>query len=273
MRIPQPVLPEIHPAEPLSQTALEEWERTFEKQLDPRRLPAHVAIIMDGNGRWAQMRGWKDRIRGHEAGIESVRAAAENCAQLGIHALTLYAFSKENWQRPKRETSALMLLLRKFLVDERPTLQKNNIRLIASGCLEDLPQASRDVLDETRELTAKNKGMILNLALSYSARQEITQAARELARLAVEGELMPEAITPELLAKHLYTPELPDPDLLIRTSGELRISNFLLWQLAYTEIHVTPTLWPDFRRVHLLEALVEYQGRDRRFGKVKSEEK
>ncbi|HBF34456.1 TPA: di-trans,poly-cis-decaprenylcistransferase, partial [Candidatus Sumerlaeota bacterium] len=229
------------------------------------------AIIMDGNGRWAQMRGWMDRIRGHEAGIDSVRAATENCAALGIQALTLYAFSKENWQRPKRETGALMLLLRKFLVDERPTLQKNNIRLIASGCLEDLPKASLDVLDATRELTAKNTGMVLNLALSYSAREEITQAARELAQLAVDNKITPESITPELLAKHLYTPQLPDPDLLIRTSGELRISNFLLWQLAYTEIHITSTLWPDFRRVHLLEALVDYQNRDRRFGKVKAE--
>lgn len=231
-------------------------------------MPAHVAIIMDGNGRWARKHGWKDRIRGHEAGIKAVRETVESCAQLHLKALTLYAFSRENWQRPKHETSALMRLLRRFLIEERPTLKKNNIRLIATGRLEDLPAKALAVLDKTRELTAQNTGLTLNLALSYSGREEIAEAARALARQAAAGTIRPGDITPETISAHLYAPELGDPDLLIRTSGEYRISNFLLWQLAYAEIYITDVLWPDFRRADLLEALVDYQNRERRFGRV-----
>jgi len=242
--------------------------RELEQQLDPARLPRHVAIIMDGNGRWAKQRGWSDRIRGHEAGAKAVRETVESCARLSIQALTLYAFSLENWQRPQSEISTLMRLLRRFLVQERPALKKNNIRLIASGRLDDLPPAARNTLRQTCNLTRDNTGLTLNLALSYSGREEIAHAARALAREAAEGRLEPDRITPEMIAERLYAPELGDPDLLIRTSGEWRISNFLLWQMAYTEIYVTEVLWPDFRRVHLLEALVDYQRRERRFGKV-----
>lgn len=245
-------------------------ETELEGRLDPARLPAHVAVIMDGNGRWAKQKGWRDRIKGHEAGITSVRQITENCAALGMKALTLYAFSKENWQRPRAETETLMRFLAKFLVDERPTLEKNDIRLRASGVLEDLPKNAREKLAETMELTAGNNRMTLNLALSYSGREEILEAARTLAQMAREGQVEPEAIDAELFSTHLYAPELGDPDLLIRTSGEMRISNFLLWQMAYTEMHVTPVLWPDFRKVHLLQALLDYQSRDRRFGKVNS---
>jgi undecaprenyl diphosphate synthase len=243
-------------------------EDSLARRLDPARLPGHVAIIMDGNGRWARQHGWRDRIHGHKAGIQAVRETVENCAKLHLKALTLYSFSRENWQRPKRETSALMRLLKQFLVQERPTLQKNNVRLIACGCLDDLPEDARKVLDETIRLTAAHTGLVLNLALSYSAREEIANAARALARRVAEGSLRPEDITPERISENLYAPELGDPDLLIRTSGEFRISNFLLWQLAYTEIYITDVLWPDFRNEHLLEALVDYQSRERRFGKV-----
>jgi undecaprenyl diphosphate synthase len=242
--------------------------RELEQQLDPARLPRHVAIIMDGNGRWARQRGWSDRIRGHEAGATAVRETVESCARLSIQALTLYAFSLENWQRPQSEISTLMRLLRRFLVQERPALKKNNVRLIASGRLDDLPLAARKTLRQTCNLTRDNTGLTLNLALSYSGREEIAHAARALAREAAEGRLEPDRITPEMIAERLYAPELGDPDLLIRTSGEWRISNFLLWQMAYTEIYVTEVLWPDFRLVHLLEALVDYQRRERRFGKV-----
>jgi undecaprenyl diphosphate synthase len=256
------------PSAPTTQPA--RHEQDLAERLDPARLPAHVAIIMDGNGRWAKQKGWSDRIRGHKAGIQAVREVVENCARLHLKALTLYAFSRENWRRPKRETSALMRLLKLFLVQERPTLQKNNVRLIASGCLDDLPEDARKTLGETMRLTAGNTGLVLNLALSYSAREEITAAARALASRVAEGLLRPEDITPDRISENLYAPQLGDPDLLIRTSGEFRISNFLLWQLAYTEIHITDILWPDFRNVHLLEALVDYQGRDRRFGGVGS---
>jgi undecaprenyl diphosphate synthase len=247
---------------------LEAREKEWEARLDPLKMPAHVAIIMDGNGRWARKNGFRSRVKGHAAGIESVRQVVENAARLGFKALTLYAFSRENWQRPRTEVDTLMRYLRKFLVDERPRLQRNNIRLIASGSLDDLPDASRATLRESMDLTRDNTGMVLNLALSYSGRQEIVDAAIQMAKRVQAGELRPEDISIEEFSKRLYAPELGDPDLLIRTSGEFRISNFLLWELAYTEIHITQTLWPDFRRAHLLEALVDYQGRDRRFGKV-----
>ena len=255
------------PSSPPSETR-DKREARLEKQLDPNRLPRHVAIIPDGNGRWAKSHGWADRIKGHEAGIDAIRTIVECCARLHMEALSIYAFSKENWQRPRTEVAALMRLLRIFLVNERDELMQNNIRLIATGCLDDLPAKVTKELNTTRNLTASNNGMVLNLALSYSGREEITHCAREIARQAVAGGISVDDITPEVFQQHLYAPKLPDPDLLIRTSGEMRISNFLLWQLSYSEIYVTDVLWPDFRRVHLLEALVDFESRQRRFGKV-----
>ncbi|MEQ8819019.1 MAG: isoprenyl transferase [Sumerlaeia bacterium] len=237
--------------------------------LAPSRMPAHVAIIMDGNGRWASQRSFPERIEGHRAGIDSVRAAACTGAQLKLKALTLYAFSKENWKRPQREINALMHLLETFLVKEIPELNDNNIRLATSGEIEDLPLSTRKKLDHTLQVTAGNDGMVLNLALSYGGRNEITLAARRAAEDVAAGRLTPEQITQDVLASYMYTAPWGDPELLIRTSGELRVSNFLLWQIAYTEFVYMPVLWPDFRREHFLEALVEYQSRDRRFGKVR----
>jgi undecaprenyl diphosphate synthase len=227
-----------------------------------------VAVIMDGNGRWARSRGFLDRIRGHEAGIDSVRAVTRVCAELHLQALTLYAFSKENWRRPAPEIAALMALLTRFLEAEREELMANNIRLQAIGAPEDLPEGARRALEATRALTAGNTGMILNLALSYGGRDEIVRAARRVADLAARGELDPASLDEKTFGAMLDTAGLPDPDLLVRTSGELRISNFLPWQIAYAEIYVTPVLWPDFRRPQLLEALIAYQQRERRFGKV-----
>jgi undecaprenyl diphosphate synthase len=238
------------------------------RSISPSKLPRHIAVIMDGNGRWAQERGLLDRIRGHEAGIDSVRICVRACGELRIHALTLYAFSVENWQRPKREVAALMKLLERFLSDEIPELNENNVRLVASGRLEDLPDSARAAIDRTIEATAANTGLVLNLALSYGGRTELTRAVRGIAEDAAAGRLHPENVTEELIGKRLYHPELGDPDLLIRTSGEMRVSNFLLWQIAYTEIHVTPVLWPDFRRKQLYTAILDYEKRERRFGKV-----
>jgi undecaprenyl diphosphate synthase len=251
--------------------AAAEWsddERALLARLDPVRLPAHVAVIMDGNGRWARGRGYLDRIKGHEAGIESVREATRTCAQLGLNALTLYAFSKENWRRPKTEVHALMALLTRFLVAERDELMENNVRLGTIGRREDLPDRARAELAETMRLTAANAGLRLTLALSYGGRDELMRAVREAARRVKAGELDPESVDEAYVDRLLDTNGLPDPDLLVRTSGELRISNFLLWQAAYAEIYVTPVLWPDFRRLHLLQALVDYQGRERRYGGV-----
>jgi len=243
-------------------------ERELLARLRPDRLPAHVAVIMDGNGRWARQRGLLDRIRGHEAGIDSVREITTSAAQLRLRALTLYAFSKENWRRPAREINALMALLTRFLVAERPELMGNNIRLQTIGVPADLPADARAALDETRRLTAGNSGLILNLALSYGGRDEIVRAAAALARAARDGRLDPDRIGEAEFAAALDTAGLPEPDLLVRTSGENRVSNFLLWQIAYAEIYVTPVLWPDFRRAQLLEALIDYQRRERRYGMV-----
>ena len=234
----------------------------------PDRVPRHVAIIMDGNGRWARSHGFLDRVRGHEAGIDSVRTAVRACGELGVSALTLYAFSVENWQRPGAEVTALMRMLRRFLRDEVGELNDNNVRLCASGRLEDLAPEVRAELDRSMTATSGNTGMVLNLALSYGGRTEILAAVRALAVRVRDGQLDPDAITEETLEAHLYHPELGDPDLLIRTSGELRVSNFLLWQIAYTEIYVTQVLWPDFRRRELYTAVLDYQKRDRRFGRV-----
>lgn len=235
--------------------------------LDPQNLPFHVAIIMDGNGRWAKKR-LLSRIKGHERGSETVRAIVRACRKTGISYLTLYAFSTENWQRPRSEIAALMTLLKKFLESEQKEMLDNNIRLYAIGQIERLPKNVRQVLYKAITLTKKNDGMILNLALSYGGRAEIVKMVKEIAIKAKDGIIGPDAITPEIISEHLYTREIPDPDLLIRTSGEMRISNFLLWQIAYTEIYVTDTLWPDFGKDEFVQILKDYQQRERRYGKV-----
>jgi len=237
-------------------------------QLDRTRLPRHVAIIMDGNGRWAQQHGYEDRTEGHRAAIKAVRAVSEAAAEWGLGVLTLYAFSTENWGRPRSEVSFLMRLFQKALVQERRHLVDNGIRLIHSGRMQDLPLYARRSMQKTIDLTAGNTRLLLNLALSYGGRAEIVDAARRFARDVAAGRLRPEDLDGERFAGYLYHPELSDPDLLIRTSGERRISNFLLWEIAYSEIYVTPTLWPDFGRADLLEALVDFQRRERRFGSV-----
>jgi undecaprenyl diphosphate synthase len=230
-------------------------------------LPRHVAIIMDGNGRWARSRG-VPRLMGHRAGRESVREAVKGCVALGIEALTLYTFSTENWNRPRREVQALMTILRSTLRAERRELRENNVRLQVIGRPSDLPPEVRDAIEETREYLADSTGLILNLALSYSGRSELVDAMRRLLRDAGARNLSPGRVDEALISSYLYTAGLPDPDLLIRTSGEMRLSNFLLWQLAYTELWITDTLWPDFRRRHLYQAIADFQGRERRFGRV-----
>lgn len=235
-------------------------------QLDPRRLPAHIAIIMDGNGRWAKQRNYP-RILGHKAGVDPVRMAAETCAQLGLEALTLYAFSVENWKRPRHEVEGLWRLLRYYLRRELPNLMRNGIRLVAIGRIESLPDPVQRELEIVMRKTAENPGMRLNLAINYGGRTELVDAvnaALDNARL--EGTLDGLEFTEETISRQLYTAGLKDPDLVIRTSGEMRISNFLLWQIAYAELYVTETLWPDFTRAELLKAIFDYQTRDRRFG-------
>lgn len=235
--------------------------------LDPARLPQHVAIIMDGNGRWAKKRLF-NRIKGHEKGSETVRSVVRTSREIGIRYLTLYAFSTENWQRPKAEVSALMSLLKKFLQQELPEMQDNNIRLHVIGQIERLPEDVRQTLNHTMTKTRANDGMQLNLALSYGGRSEIVRMVQSIAAETANGRLSPQSITEATIAGHLYTSGMPDPDVLIRTSGEMRISNFLLWQLAYTEIFITETLWPDFTREEYIRILREFQQRDRRFGKI-----
>jgi len=237
------------------------------KDLDPAKLPSHVAIIMDGNGRWAKKR-LLNRIKGHEKGSETVRTIVRACREIGISYLTLYAFSTENWQRSRSEVAALMTLLKKFLKSEQKEMLDNNIRLYAIGQIERLPEDVRQVLYKAMTLTKKNDGMLLVLALSYGGRAEIVRMVKEIAIKTKDGSIGPDSITPEIISKHLYTSEIPDPDLLIRTSGEMRISNFLLWQIAYTEIYVTDTLWPDFGKDELVRIMQDFQQRERRFGKV-----
>jgi undecaprenyl diphosphate synthase len=234
---------------------------------DPATLPRHLAIIMDGNGRWAKQKGW-NRVRGHEEGAESVRVAVRACRRLGIKALTLYAFSEENWGRPGVEVKALMSLLGRFLKKERQEMLDQGIRLNAIGEIEKLPGATRELLLQTMADTALGRDMTLTLALSYGGRQELTRAARALASQVRLGLLEPEAIDEAALAKELYTAGLPEVDLLIRTSGEIRLSNFLLWQIAYSEFYFTEVFWPDFREPHLLASLNDYARRQRRFGKT-----
>ncbi len=230
-------------------------------------LPRHIAIIMDGNGRWAKARG-VPRLMGHRAGRESVREAIKGCVALGIEVLTLYTFSIENWNRPAREVRALMAILRQTLRAERRELRENNVRLQVVGRVGDLPAPVRDAIAETRDYLADSTGLLLNLALSYSGRVELVDAVRSLLSPHGRHALRPDQVDEDLIASHLYTAGLPDPDLLIRTSGEQRLSNFMLWQLAYTELWITETLWPDFRRRHLYEAVADYQGRERRFGRI-----
>jgi undecaprenyl diphosphate synthase len=241
------------------------------RSIDPERLPAHIAIIMDGNGRWANRRNMP-RVAGHRAGIDPVRGTVETCARLGITALTLYAFSVENWKRPRHEVETLWRLLRYYLRRELPDLMENNIRLSAIGRLEALPRQVRQELESVMEATSGNSGLIVNLAINYGGRAELVDAVNALIDQArIDGTLDQLQVTEEEIASKLYTANVPDPDLLIRTSGEMRISNFLLWQIAYSELHVTETLWPDFKRSDLLKAIFDYQKRDRRFGGVKTD--
>ncbi len=235
------------------------------EQIDKERLPQHVAIIMDGNGRWAKEKG-KLRVFGHQNGVVSVRDTVEGAVELGVKYLTLYAFSTENWNRPKLEVMALMELLVSTINKETKTLMKNGVRLNAIGNLKSLPEKCYRQLAETIEKTSGNKACTLTLALSYSSRWEITEAAKQLAMSVQGGNLKAEDITEDIFASYLNTSDMPDPELMIRTSGEHRISNYLLWQLAYSELYFTSKLWPDFRREDLFEAIIDYQKRERRFG-------
>ena len=231
------------------------------------KIPTHIAIIMDGNGRWAQEQGLQ-RILGHESGAETVRNITRECSRLGVGRLTLYAFSAENWKRPLHEVDFLMKLLEQYLVQERKEIMENNIRFTSIGRLEELPEGVRKVLQETISLSSKNTGMVLSLALAYGGRKEIVDAVRRLAREVRDGKRTPEEIDEQAIAGYLYDPGAPDPDLLIRTGGDLRVSNFLLWQISYTELWVTPVRWPDFKKEHLHEAIREYSKRDRRYGNI-----
>jgi undecaprenyl diphosphate synthase len=239
----------------------------IKEDIDIEKLPKHIAIIMDGNGRWAKEKG-EDRLFGHFHGVESVRNIVEGCAELGVHYLTLYAFSTENWDRPKDEVTGLMELLIDTIRQEVPTLNKNNIRLHVIGNFEMLPAAAKKELDDAIDETGKNTGLNLIMALSYSSRWELTDAVKKIAAEVKNNELRIEDITQETLSDHLSTAPFPDPELMIRTSGEFRISNFLLYQLAYTELYFTDTLWPDFRKENLYEAIIDFQQRERRFGKT-----
>jgi undecaprenyl diphosphate synthase len=235
------------------------------KGIDPTRLPAHIAIIMDGNGRWARSRNMP-RIAGHQAGIDPVRSAVETCARLGIEALTLYAFSMENWKRPRHEVETLWRLLRYYLRRELPKMMENNIRLFAIGRLNALPVQVQRELAAAVDETSGNTGLCVNLAINYGGRAEIVDAVNAIIDEARHSREL--VIDEQMIARHLYTAHVSDPDLLIRTSGEMRVSNFLLWQIAYAELYVTETLWPDFTRTDLLRAVLDYQKRDRRFGGV-----
>lgn len=235
--------------------------------IDRERLPKHIAVIMDGNGRWANSQG-QHRIFGHQNGVKAVRNTTEACAELGVAYLTLYTFSTENWARPVEEVNALMELLVATIKAETDTLMKNKIRLVAFGELDKLPPACRLQLEETIETTRHNDRLQLNLALSYSSRWELVQAVQQIAEAVKSGELQVTNITEELISRKLITADIPDPELLIRTSGERRISNFLLWQLAYTELYFTETFWPDFEKDDLYKAILDYQARERRFGKT-----
>jgi undecaprenyl diphosphate synthase len=246
---------------------LDRKETELYRRLDPHRLPRHIAIIMDGNGRWAKRRHMP-RVAGHRAGVEAVRSTVETAARIHIPALTLYAFSEENWKkRPASEVGFLMGLLSRYLKAEVPTLNKNNIRLEYIGRQHELPSDVQERMEWARAATSRNTGMVLTLALNYSARSELVDAFHSILDAAARnGGVDHVRIDEDTVSRHLYTRHLPDPDLVVRTSGEMRLSNFLLWQLAYAEIYVTATLWPDFRGLHLLEGIAEYQKRERRYG-------
>ncbi|MFC2168523.1 isoprenyl transferase [Acidobacteriota bacterium] len=239
-------------------------EESLAKEIDFSCLPKHVAIIMDGNGRWAKKKRLP-RIEGHRAGSKSVKEVVETSARVGIEYLTLYAFSKENWKRPKKEISTLWRLLEDYLRREDKVLVKNNLRLKVIGQTEEIPDNVRSELDRVEELTKNNTRMTVILALNYGGRAEIVDAVK---KIMVNRNIEPESLTEEIFSSYLYTSGIPDPDLLIRTSGELRVSNFLLWEIAYSEIWITPAFWPDFRKKHILQALVEFQKRERRFGDI-----
>ncbi|MCW9707768.1 isoprenyl transferase [Fodinibius salsisoli] len=259
---------------PISLTNTEQNDSDKQSQarlLERGTLPEHIAIIMDGNGRWAKSKG-NMRSYGHKAGVESVRDITEVCAQLGVKYLTLYAFSTENWSRPKLEVNALMRLLARSLRKEAENLNENNIRLETIGQIDRFPKRCKQELTEAIELTKDNDRLNLCLALSYSGRWDITEAVKKLAHRVQDGEIEPEDINDDMISSHLSTAEIPDPDLIIRTSGEYRISNFLLWQLAYSELYITETYWPDFRRDELYKAIHSFQERERRFGKLSKKE-
>ena len=242
---------------------------SFLEQVDRDKLPRHIAVIMDGNGRWAQARGLP-RIEGHRQGANSVRAIIEAGVELGLEQLTLYCLSSENWKRPAAELSFLMYLLERYLVDERPEILRQDIQFSVIGRIEDLSDAVRREIDTTRDLSSGNGGMRLCLALNYGARGEIVDAVRHLAERVAAGELAPEEINEQLLSDSMYTAGMPDPDLVVRSSGEMRFSNFLLWQISYSELWVTDKFWPDFGKADFIQAIRDYAGRSRRFGGLKS---
>ena len=252
----------------MSRHAEEQIVAQLREQLNPEKLPRHVAIIMDGNGRWAQQQG-KPRVEGHRIGVESVRAVVEAAADIGIQALTLYAFSSENWKRPALEIQALMAILVEYLKRELKTMNANNIRLSTIGRTHELPKRAQNALENTIKATSQNTGMVLNLALNYGGQNEILDAVKKIAYTIQEKQLTPEDITVDVFARYLTTAHLPELDLMIRTSGEMRISNFLLWQLAYAELYVTSVLWPDFRKPQFYQAILDYQHRSRRFGNIR----
>lgn len=243
-------------------------QKIEELGFDAKRMPKHIAVIMDGNGRWAKKQGYFSRIKGHENGVTALRELTTACAEMGIGYLTVYAFSTENWNRPKREVNALMSLLVGTLKSELPTLQKNRIKLNAIGDLEKLPKKAHAELKEVIADTSHNDHLVLTLALSYSSKSEIINAVQDIARDVLTGKIKPEGISENLFEQYLYTRNLPDPDLLIRTSGEYRISNYLLWQIAYAELYFSDTLWPDFKKDDLYKAIHSFQHRERRFGKT-----
>lgn len=240
---------------------------TLKDKINTNNVPQHIAIIMDGNGRWAQKAG-EQRVFGHQHGVESVRNAVEGCRELGVKFLTLYAFSTENWNRPQEEVNALMQLLVQSILNEEPTLKKNDIRLECIGDTSKLPTDCKKTLFEVINSTKDNTSMTLTLALSYSGRWDLTEAMKQIGEKIKTGQLDPSEITETTIKNHLSTASIPDPELLIRTSGEFRISNFLLWEIAYSEIFISEILWPDFRKEHLHEAILNYQARERRFGKT-----
>ena len=238
--------------------------------VETKNIPAHVAIIMDGNGRWAQMDG-HERTYGHQHALTAVREAIEGAGEQGIRYLTLYAFSTENWNRPKEEVDILMKLFIQAVHNELDELNRKNVRLLMTGRLEDLPDDCQEAMRHAMETTAHNTGLTVILAISYSGRSELTDMARKIAQQVSQGSLTPEEITPDTIRQNLYLPDVPDPDILIRTGGDIRISNFLLWEIAYSELFFLPVLWPDFRKKDLLEVLQEFQNRERRFGKTSAQ--